>query len=85
MAALPHMSEKIILYIPLLDEGTPVIRPALGELITEDIYRVLEIENYNAEDEHWKFPPGKIVKCIRQMREGREILVAVEEYRMPRG
>jgi len=70
--------EKI--YIPLLDEGTPVLRPTNGEIMAKNIYKVLPIENYDPTDEHWMFPPGKIVKCKKMTKQGKVILVAVKEY-----
>ncbi len=74
------MTEKVCIYIPLLGEGVPVLRPTLGQVIKDDIFKVLPTEDYDPEDEHWQFPPGKIVRCIRKIRDGNEILVATAEY-----
>jgi hypothetical protein len=64
------------IYIPLIDEGTDVVRPTLGLLQGADTYRVLATPAYDPGDEHWKFPPGSIVRCKRELRDGSEILVA---------
>jgi hypothetical protein len=62
--------------IPLIDEGTDVVRLTLGLLHGADTYRVLATPAYDPGDEHWKFPPGSIVRCKRELRDGSEILVA---------
>src|SRR5712692_2424623 len=64
------------IYIPLLDEGTPVIRPTRAQSLGGDVYRVLATPDYDPEDERWQFPPGSVVRCIVEKRDGREILVA---------
>jgi hypothetical protein len=66
------------IYIPLIDEGTEVIRPTFGLSLGGDTYRVLATPTYNPNDENWKFPPGSIVRCAREMRDGSEIFVAQE-------
>jgi len=69
-------TNKKIIYIPLLDEGTEVIRPTYGELITDNIFRVLPTSGYNPEDEDWEFPPGSLVICEVEEWEGKQILIA---------
>jgi hypothetical protein len=49
------------IYIPLLGEGTPVVRPTQGEIVNENLFRVLPTENYDPEDEQWMFLPGTLV------------------------
>ncbi len=73
--------EIVCIYIPLLDEGVPVIRPTTGEKLGEDIFRVLPIEDYSPTTEIWAFPPGAIVQCVEDVWEGKEVLVAKREYR----
>jgi len=72
-------TSSVIIYIPLLDEGTPVLRPTTGEFLSNGIYRVLPTEGYNPTDEKWQFIPGEIVKCEIKTIEGNEILVATEK------
>lgn len=64
------------IYIPLLDEGTDVMRPAHGVQVGDNLYRVLATPNYDPEDERWKFPPGSIVRCIEGENQGERILIA---------
>jgi hypothetical protein len=74
------MSNKIVrIYIPLLNEGTPVVRATDGEVVRDNIFRVLPINNSNTEG--WEFPPGTIVKCVKEVWSGNEILVARETYK----
>ncbi|MEM7616892.1 MAG: hypothetical protein AAF195_00760 [Pseudomonadota bacterium] len=55
------MIEKITLYVHLLDEGTPTIRPTTAEILDDNLYKLLPVENYDPEDEIWEFLPGSIV------------------------
>lgn len=73
------LATKRLIHIRLLNEGTLVFRPTLGEMIEKDVYKVLPTENYDQEDERWEFPPGKIVLVKKEKREDREILVAFKE------
>lgn len=50
------------IYIQLLDEGTIVYRPTLGEELENGIFRVLPTEDYDPEYEIWEFPPGSLVR-----------------------
>jgi hypothetical protein len=68
---------KTIIYIRLLDEGTEVVRPTYGEIVRENIFRVLSTENYDPNDEVWEFTPGTIVRCEKEIWSEKEILVAV--------
>lgn len=74
-------SNKVTIYIRLLDEGVPVARPTYGEMIEDNIFRILPTENYNPDDETWEFPPGTVVRCERKISpDGKEALLAVELY-----
>ena len=66
----------IQVYIPLLNEGTNVLRPATGVLVGPDIFRVEATDDYDAEIEEWEFPPGSEVRCVTETRNGIQILVA---------
>lgn len=68
-------TERIPLYVPLLDEGTDVLRPTTGVFVGTDVVRVEAPEDYDPE-EIWEFPPGSEVRCIAEFRGGRQILVA---------
>ena len=71
-------SNTSLIYIPLLDEGTEVVRPTLGIQLGGNVYRVLATANYDAVDECWKFPPDSIVRCVAEVKDGEEVLVAKE-------
>lgn len=71
------------IYIPLLNEGSPCARPTSGRLLSDGTYEVLPTINYAPTDEEWKFPPGSIVRCRKEMHgvglEKSEVLVAFEK------
>jgi hypothetical protein len=69
------MSDQI--YVPLLDEGINVWRPAPAHKIDPSTYIVLRPDNYDANDEHWEFPPGSVVVCETRPIDKRPVLVAV--------
>ena len=54
---------ETIIYVELLDEGTPTIRPTKGIFVADNIYRLLPTPNYDPEDETWMFHPGSLVRC----------------------
>ena len=70
-----------IIYIPLLDEGTPTLRRTFGEFVADGIYKVLSDADYDPEDENWEFPPGSVVKCRKGEWKDAEILIAFEVVR----
>ena len=66
-----------LIYVRLLDEGVSVMRPTLGVIVGNGIYRVLPTENYDPEDEKWEFPPGSLVACgWENTEDGAKVLVA---------
>lgn len=66
------------IYVELLDEGTTVVRPTQGEALDKDVYRLLPTPDYDPDDEHWEFAPGSVVRCVQEIRDGEEVLVARE-------
>ncbi len=69
-------TSEIVLYIPLLDEGTDVLRPTTGVVLEPDVVQVVATRDYDPKIEKWEFPPGSMVRCVKEVREGRELLVA---------
>jgi hypothetical protein len=63
------------IYVPLLNEGTDVWRPASAEHIRENVYR---ITGEAPEGEQWKFSPGQLVRCRQQKLSAGDCLVAYE-------
>ncbi len=69
-------TDRIQLYVPLLNEGTDVLRPTTGVFVGPDVIRVEAPGDYAPDIEEWEFPPGSEVRCIAEFRGGRQILVA---------
>jgi hypothetical protein len=70
--------ETETIYVPLLDEGTDVLRPTQAVHLGNDSYRILATPNYDPTDEHWAFAPGSVVRCVEETGEGAKILVVQE-------
>ncbi len=64
------------LFVPLLDEGTDVLRPATGVFVGADVIRIEAPADYDPDIEDWEFPPGSEARCFAEFRDGRQILVA---------
>lgn len=69
-------TDKIPLYVPLLNEMTDVLRPTTGFFVGPETIRVEASEDYDPNSEEWKFPPGSEVRCVAEFRSGQQILVA---------
>ena len=71
-------NELALVYVSLLDEGTPTIRPTNAEPLGGKLYRLLPTKRYDPEVETWEFLPGSIVVCERMMTDyGTWVLQAV--------
>ena len=73
------MNEIINIYINLLNEGTPTMRPTTAVNIGNGLYKILPTNDYDPEDETWEFLPDSIVRL--KEAEGHfsgKILLAVE-------
>ena len=75
-AEMASSTNVLTIYIPLLNEGTSVVRPTHAVKLGENLYRVLPTQDYHPNDEEWEFPPGSVVECVPEARSGREVLVA---------
>jgi hypothetical protein len=62
-------SNRIEIYIELLDEGTDTWRPAMAEDLGNGLYKVLPTPDYDPEVETWEFLPGAIVR-LKEMTLG---------------
>jgi hypothetical protein len=69
------------IYIPLVDEGTDVLRPVNAVRLDQQLYQILLTEEYDSDDEKWKFPPGTIVRCREEIRAQTAIILAVDMLR----
>lgn len=74
------MNERDTIHVALLDEGVDVWRPVEAERLSPDSYLIVE-QDYDRGLERWEFEPGTVVRCRRQERDGRQILVATEAAR----
>jgi hypothetical protein len=75
MSAVPDSGIEVI-YIPLLGEGLPVLRPTQERFMGSGVFLILPTPDYGPNIEHWEFPPGSKVQCVREYRDGNELLVA---------
>jgi hypothetical protein len=66
-------------YVPLLNEGTEVLRPTTGQLVESGIVQILASIDYDPNLEEWEFPPGSKVRCVAETRGGRKLLVARQQ------
>lgn len=82
-AEMASSAEVRTIHIPLLGEGTSVLRPTRGVWLGGDIYRVLPTADYDPDDEEWEFPPGTHVECQSEGGGGRAILVARKRAPVP--
>ena len=71
--------QKVQIYVQLLDEGTPTMRPTEAIVLENGLFKVLPIPDYDPEDEIWEYLPGSIVKCQEFKNEDGQYLLAVDE------
>ena len=77
MSAETASSTKTVeLYVPLLNEGTDVLRPTKGLVLGSDLMQVLATTDYDPAIEEWEFPPGSQVKCAAEIKGDQRMLVA---------
>jgi hypothetical protein len=69
-------TSSVEIFIPLLNEGTDVLRPTQGLMLAPNVIQVLATPDYDPTSEEWEFPPGSKVRCVPEIRGGRELLVA---------
>jgi hypothetical protein len=69
-------TDTVDIYVPLLNEGTDVVRPTKAIPLGRMRYKVLPTSDYSPDLEEWEFPPGSIVECRIENREGKQVLVA---------
>lgn len=66
--------------VRLLDEGTNCSRPTQGVILGNGLFKLLPIDNYDPNDEHWEFVPGSIAyaKEVRNI-DGTYLLAVAQE------
>ncbi|HBI44938.1 MAG TPA: hypothetical protein DDY78_19095 [Planctomycetales bacterium] len=75
-AEMVSSTDTVEIYVPLLNEGTDVLRPTRGLLLGADVVQVLATTDYDPAVEEWEFPPGSRVRCVSEFRGGRQLLIA---------
>jgi hypothetical protein len=63
------MGEQCLVYVALLNEGTAVWRPVMGERVGGDLFR---LAGPVPDGERWEFQPGELVRCVVQAFSGGE-------------
>lgn len=71
------MSKRATVYVRLLDEGVPVLRPVPAVVLSPGSCRLEPTEDYDPNDETWEFPPGTTVRCETITHDGDSVLLAV--------
>jgi len=71
-----RVSDTKMIYIPLLEEGLEVIRPTQAVVLPQDKFLILPTPDYDNTDESWEFEPGSVVRCVLELHDGEDILVA---------
>ena len=69
-------ADTVEIYIPLLNEGTDVLRPTRAIVLGPDVVQVLTTSDYDPAVEEWAFPPGSRVRSVSEVRDGRQLLIA---------
>ena len=55
-----------VVYVELLNEGTPTWRPTQAKVISDNVCELLPTPNYDPLDEEWAFLPGSKVICEKR-------------------
>lgn len=72
-------AETTEIFVYLEDEGVDVWRPTQAEHVGGQVYRLLATPDYDPDDEHWEFPPGSEVVCVKRKLDKGTVLVAVQK------
>jgi len=74
-----NMDRQKIIYMPLLNEGTKVLRPVVAHYMGDNLYKIIGTEDglqSDDLDEEWLFPIGSHVTCKIEQNGNEMILVA---------
>ncbi len=70
------MGQTVEIYVRLLDEGVACSRPTEALDLGNGLFKMLATPDYDAEAEHWEFPPDSIVRCEWKSSDGGTIPTA---------
>lgn len=76
---------KKIIYIQLLNEGSVAYRPVSAYEIGNNIFKVDGSDIYDPDDEEWEFPPETYVLVEEQIKDGKNVLIAIKEQSPEQG
>jgi hypothetical protein len=74
---MPTNTNKVTIYVRLIDEGTEVSRPTEALDLGNGLLELLATPGYDSEDETWEFRPGSVVRCEKRQGSSGEYLLAV--------
>ena len=71
------MNKTDKIYMPLLDEGTPVWRPVMAERLDRERFIIIS-NDIDPEDEEWQFSTGDTVRCeMKELMDGETKIIAL--------
>lgn len=73
-----HINMEQIIYIQLLGEGTMAYRPVKAIKVAQNLFKILESNEYDSEDEIWEFIPGSNVIVEEKILSEKSVLVAIK-------
>ncbi len=68
--------KTIKIYVNLLNEGSPAVRPTQAEVVREGVYKILPTHNYKRAEEVGQFPPVSLVRYVEEIYDGQSYLFA---------
>lgn len=71
-------NKTVTIYVQLLEEGSSAARPTQAIDLGDGLFKVLPIPNFDSADEVWEFPPGSVVRCIKENDGKEDYLFAVK-------
>lgn len=60
-----------------MNEGTEVSRPTDAIDLGNGLFKILQPENYDPDDETWEFPPGSTLRSVKRNDDSGEYWLAV--------
>jgi hypothetical protein len=76
-SAMTDTPRNTIIYVRLLNEGSPASRPTQAQVLENGFYKLLATPNYDPTDEEWEFPPGAVVRAKAIARDGETYSLAI--------
>jgi hypothetical protein len=71
-------TNKVKIYVRLIDEGTEVSRPTEALDLGNGLLELLPTPDYDSEGETWEFGPASVVRCEKRQGSSGEYLLAVK-------